>query len=63
MIVPAPSDYSLQDPDKYITSDKLTKREQVALAVLPQMLTDYRKFEDAVKKSYEVADLFLKEQS
>lgn len=63
MIFLEPPDYSLPKPDMYITSDKLTTREQVALAVLPQMLTDFRKFEDAVKKSYQVADLFLKEQS
>lgn len=63
MIFLEPPDYSQPWPGMCITSDKLTKREQVALAVLLQILTDYRKFDDAVKKSYQVADFFLKDQS
>ena len=54
---------AIQDSPTTIKDHSLTKLQQVALAVLPQLVADCRRFEDAVKEAHQVADMFLKEQS
>jgi len=64
MTNPEPPYYSLPVRSTYVVDDhRLTKRQQVALAVLPQLVADCRRFEDAVKDAYKIADMFLEEQS
>ena len=66
MIFQDPPNYSLPDCTTYAITDtvKLTKRQQVALAVLPTSIDwhGYR-YDLAVKDAYKIADMFLEEQT
>ena len=63
---PEPTKYCMPDGTAYAITDtaKLTKRQQVALAVLPQMIDWHgHRYDLAVKDAYKIADMFLEEQS
>ena len=64
MTNPEPTKYSIPDGTAYTITDtaNLTKRQQVALVVLPAMLGVWSE-EKSVRESYRIAGVFLKEQS
>jgi hypothetical protein len=65
MTNPDPPYYTLPVKSIYVVDDhRLTKRQQVALAVLPTSIdwNGYR-YDLAVKDAYKIADMFLDEQS
>ena len=65
MTFPEPPYYSLPVKSTYVVDDhRLTKRQQVALAVLPTSIDWHGHRHDlAVKDAYKIADMFLGEQS
>ena len=66
MTFPEPTKYSMPDGTAYTITDtaNLTKRQQVALAMLPPMIDWHgHRYDLAVKDAYKIADMFLEEQS